>query len=84
MQEACELVRTSEAFGCENSLHLPCFKALSVLLDLTESSKGKIVVSKQPERIDDLVQTMVDILDKGYFAGPDVASFTWQAEFHAS
>ena len=32
------------------------------------------MVSKKPQRVDDLVQTMVDILDKGYFSGSDAAS----------
>ena len=53
---------------------LPCFKVLGVLMDMSQASTGNIVVSNKPERIDDLVQTMGNILDKGYLSGSAAAS----------
>ena len=71
----------SAAEGKKAEPHMPCFKVLGVLLDMTESSKGKVVVSNKPERIDDLVQIMVDILDKGYLTGSEAASLHGQLNF---
>ena len=69
------------AEGKKAEPHMPCFKVLGVLLDMTESSKGKVVVSNKPERINDLVQIMVDILDKGYLTGSEAASLHGQLNF---
>ena len=69
------------AEGKKAEPHMPCFKVLGVLLDMTESSKGKAVVSNKPERIDDLVQVLVDILDKGYLTGSEAASLHGQLNF---
>ena len=69
------------AEGKKAEPHLPCFKVLGVLLDLTESAKGKFVVANKPERIDDLVQSMVEILDKGYLTGSAAASLHGQLNF---
>ena len=75
------LGRLFAAKGKKAEPHLPCFKVLGVLLDLTESSKGRFVVANKPERIDDLVQSMVDILDKGYLTGSAAASLHGQLNF---
>ena len=48
---------------------LPCFSVLGVLMEMSQAFTGKIVVSNKPERIDDLVRTMGDILDKGFLSG---------------
>ena len=71
------------AEGKKAETHLPCFKVLGVVLDMAESSKGKIVVSNKPERIDGLVQSMVDILDKGFLTGSEYGIIAWPAAFHA-
>ena len=34
---------------------LPCFRVLGVLMDMSHSSTGKLVVSNKPERVEDLV-----------------------------
>ena len=41
---------------------LPSFKVLGVVMDMSQSSVGKLVVSTKPERVDDLVQSMCEIL----------------------
>ena len=60
---------------------LPCFKVLGVLMDMSQTSTGKIVVSNKPERIADLVRTMGDILDKGYLSGSAASSLHGQLNF---
>ena len=60
---------------------LPCFKVLGVVMDMSHSSTGKLVVSNKPERIDDLVRTMGNILDKGYLPGSAAASLHGQLNF---
>ena len=60
---------------------LPCFKVLGVLIDMSESSSGKLVISNKPERVDDLVRTMGEILDKGYLTGSAAASLHGQLNF---
>ena len=60
---------------------LPSFKVLGVVMDMSHSSVGKLVVSNKPERIDDLVRTMGEILDKGYLSGSAAASLHGQLNF---
>ena len=60
---------------------LPCFKVLGVVMDMSHSSTGKLVVSNKPERIDDLVRTMGNILDKGYLSCSAAASSHGQLNF---
>ena len=52
---------------------MPCFKVLGVLMDMSQSASGKIVVSNKPERVDDLVKVGT-ILDKGRMSGSSAAS----------
>ena len=59
---------------------LPSFKVLGVVMDMSQSSTGKLVVSNKPERIDDLVRAMCEILDKGYLSG-SAASLHGQLNF---
>ena len=60
---------------------LPSFKVLGVVMDMSQSSVGKLVVSNKPERVDDLVQSMCEILDKGYLSGSAAASLHGQLNF---
>ena len=59
----------------------PSFKVLGVVMDMSQSSVGKLVVSNKPERIDDLVRSMCEILDKGYLSGSAAASLHGQLNF---
>ena len=60
---------------------LPSFKVLGVVMDMSQSSVGKLVVSNKPERIDDLVRSTGEILDKGYLSGSAAASLHGQLNF---
>ena len=60
---------------------LPCFRVLGVLMDMSHSSTGKLVVSNKPERVEDLVRTMGNMLDKGYLSGSAAASLHGQLNF---
>ena len=50
-------------------------------MDMSQSSVGKLVVSNKPERVDDLVQSTWEILDKGYLSGSAAASLHGQLNF---
>lgn len=50
-------------------------------MEMSQAFTGKIVVSNKPERIDDLVRTMGDILDKGFLSGSAAASLHGHLNF---
>ena len=61
--------------------HAASFKVLGVELSLQSSAEGQITVSNKRERVDDLVQKLSDILDKGTLSGAEAASLHGQLNF---
>ena len=54
---------------------------LGVELDLSKSQRGSITVSNKRERVDDLVKTLGQILDKGTLSGAEAPTLHGQLNF---
>ena len=61
--------------------HALSFKVLGVELVLNEANQGQITVSNKRERIDDLVQRLGHILDRGTLSGAEAAALHGQWNF---
>ena len=61
--------------------HALSFEVLGVKLVLSDSSWGQISVSNKRERIDDLVQRLGHILDRGTLSGAEAAALHGQLNF---